>query len=114
MSPTLLSLISESKDLIDEDIKGKYFQSKLDPLVIFCNPEFIEPNKANNFDWSVSVRIPFGEKTQNIPSHEAQFYMQISQESFEKMRRFYEKGLIRGIEKEYHKNLEKHKANLSA
>jgi hypothetical protein len=40
--------------------------------------------------------------------------MQISQESFEKMRRFYEKGLIRGIEKEYHKNLEKHKANLSA
>jgi len=35
MAPTLLSLISESKDLIDEDIKGKYFQSKLDSLIIF-------------------------------------------------------------------------------
>jgi len=107
-------LISESKNLIDEGIKGQYFQSKLDPLIIFHNPEFIESSKVNNFDWSISAWIPLGEKVHNIPSYEAQFYMQISQESFEKIKRLYERELIHDIEEEHIKNLEKHKVNLSA
>jgi len=113
MVSTLLNLISESKDFISEDIRGKYFQSILDPLIIFYNPDFIEPDKTNKFESSIFAWIPIGERFCNIPLNEAHLYIQISQESFEKIKELYEKGLITDIEKE-HLNNKTHKANLSA
>ena len=94
MPKSIIELMLECKGEISECIKMKYFQSKLDPLMILYNPNLDEPDKRNNCEASIFALNPLDNQIYFVSLYKAALYLEISEEQFKQVQEKYNKGII--------------------
>ncbi len=108
------------EDLLLEAVEDKYFQYKLNPLLIITVlkptlPNFSYVNGSNN---TLSVFELLDKQYINLTLRDFDHYREISKEYFERVEKLYKEGLIEQIEEEYDKEIARkvnvNKPNLSA
>ena len=99
------------RTLIFEDLKDKYFQSTLNPLIIIEGPSSIEQKMMGELESKFSCWAPLEQKFYNLSLDELNKYIEIPKSHFKTIKLKYKKGLMAQIEEDFSKFL--NKPNLS-
>lgn len=92
-------------DLIFENLKGKYFQFVLDPLVIIQSPDVLQPKRMGKSESAISAWAPLQKEFHEVPLDSSHLYREISKSKFEQIKGNYERGLVDKIEEAHLKDL---------
>jgi len=82
---------STIKDILLENIRGKYFQHKEISRIILKVPEkgYINMKRLSNLEWALELASPLENRNYTVSLHQFDSYLEISEEEFNSIKELY-------------------------